>query len=64
MESDVYSKFYIKPQHLQLLQFFRSAFCKLHSRSEFLTVVLLKIQVFWDVMGCRLVNTHRRLDRS
>jgi uncharacterized protein involved in tolerance to divalent cations len=63
MESDVYSKFYIKPQHLQVMQFPR-ALCRSHSRSVFLTAVLLKIQVFWDVMRCRLVNTHGRFERS
>jgi hypothetical protein len=32
------------------------------ARSEKLTVVLLKIQVFWDVMPCRPVNIGRRLE--
>jgi hypothetical protein len=31
---------------------------------EVLTVVLLKIGVFWDVTQCRLVKSHRRIGGS
>jgi len=29
------------------------------ARSEVLTVMLLKIEVFWDVMLCWMVNSYR-----
>ena len=31
---------------------------------EVLKVVLMKIQVFWDVMSCRLVNTYQHCEAS
>jgi hypothetical protein len=34
------------------------------ARSAFLAAALLKIQVFWDVMLCRLVNIFRRFGES
>ena len=35
-----------------------------YARCEVLTAVLLKIQFFWDVTHCQLVNSHRRFDHS
>jgi hypothetical protein len=32
------------------------------ARVEFLTEVLLKIEVFWDVMLCRLLNSYRHFE--
>jgi len=36
----------------------------MHGRSKVLTVALLKIQVFWGVMPCVLVNSYRYFEGS
>jgi hypothetical protein len=35
-----------------------------HARCEVLTAVLLNVQVFWDVMLCRLVTYYQRSEGS
>ena len=35
-----------------------------YARSEVLTAVLMKIQVFWNAKPCRGVNSYRRFGRA
>jgi hypothetical protein len=37
---------------------------KYDARFEVLTAMLLKIEVFWDVTTCRLLNSYRRFGGS